>query len=782
MYENKELMQLHGIFVRFNWRDEKSGKSLFWIKIPDKPVLKEMYYSEKAFRDSITKEERTWYTISCVAMQTGVAAFAAKTPVVVTGYFVENKDKKYSWNFIVVSAREESSGASEIVDFLLSDQFSGIMYKDACTIAKYIDGQNVKRTMEGKPKTDLFDFLQSDTAINVLSEQTAINITDIHQLINKVTRLSVERKLFQNLSPYGISYTESIKLIKLYGKEAENRLKADPYEAGTAIGMSYEMCDKLCKELGYPETEPIRAKTIILESMRQAHNNGHIWVRSRELWGNIGKVLKNSAYEKTELNTSCILPFSKNVLRYEGGRFYDNEMYKAETQIVDELLRIHNACKNIIEPFSPDLIESASKVCGMPYGRQQQNAFPVMLQKRGFKILIGGPGTGKTTTIKGILFAYKQMHPNHIIKLCAPTGRAAQRMAESTGCPATTIHRLLNIRPTDNGLAMVASGEKIEADLIVVDEVSMLDTTLCYDFLKAVKNGTTVIFVGDTNQLESVGPGSVLHDLLTAPFNIVQRAVLTEVFRQGADSPIIQNALNINEGRSTLLETPDFHTINVKNAEDIMKIVTDLSEKLYDPKDPFGTQILCPAHKGTAGIGEINKKLQKLLNPTREFLKYGYNEFKVGDKILMTTNNYELGYYNGDIGIVKSIKDHGLVLDIRNEIIRIEKDLLGHVQLAYGMTIHKSQGSEFQNVIIVMPKEPASMLVRNLIYTGVTRAKKKVWIIDEQNALDIACKTNHTGCRNTTLGIYMSCVTPDGKIDKEKLKHELHNLNLQLAG
>ena len=344
------------------------------------------------------------------------------------------------------------------------------------------------------------------------------------------------------------------------------------------------------------------------------------------------------------------------------------------------------------------------------------------------------------------------MHPKDVVKLCAPTGRAAQRMAESTEMPACTVHRLLNYTPYGEDANFKDASDPIDADLIVVDEVSMLDISLFSMLIDAIKTGATLVLVGDIHQLESVGPGAVLQDLLDINDKFIPKCMLTDVFRQKGGSPIIDNSKRINEGRTSLVTGKDFQIIQTKTETESMEKVKGIMKKYYDPKDPFKIQILCPSREGISGVVNQNTILQECLNTSKDKIFYGKGCYKVNDKIIMTKNNYEADYYNGDIGIIRSIdKNKQLHVEIREKEYVLTRDMMEDIRLAYGMTIHKSQGSEFPIVIVVMPMKPKIMLVRNLLYTAITRAKKQCIIINEGTALETAIKTIQAGNRRTRL-------------------------------
>lgn len=327
-------------------------------------------------------------------------------------------------------------------------------------------------------------------------------------------------------------------------------------------------------------------------------------------------------------------------------------------------------------------------------------------------------------------------------------------MMESTGKESVTIHRLLDYRPFgNNGEVMHKTAEDpIDADFIVVDEASMLDVDLANIFLSAVKSETLVLFVGDTNQLPSVGPGDVLHDIIVS--NTVPVYQLTTVYRQAKESPIVANAIAINEGSDELIENEDFQILYKENPIEIKNSVVETVKRLFEKSRPFETQVLVPTHKGDAGVSALNNVLQEMLNPHQDGKKekkFGSKTYRIGDKILMLNNNYAEGYFNGDLGTVESISDDAMTVCLLDKHIKLSNDLMEDVSLAYAMSIHKSQGSEFRNVIVALPYQPTSMLKRNLLYTAITRAKKTVTIISENGAVAKSIVTAETGKRKTRL-------------------------------
>ena len=365
-------------------------------------------------------------------------------------------------------------------------------------------------------------------------------------------------------------------------------------------------------------------------------------------------------------------------------------LYRAEEETARQLQRLMRSSQPL--EFDPDIADWAEANCGIKYAPQQRESFK-LIEKTGVAVITGGPGTGKTTTVNGLIAAYEKLNPNKVIRLCAPTGRAAQRMTESTGREAVTIHRLLEFRPFGNDTVHKNAADPIIADLIVVDEASMLDIELASIFLSAVQSGTLVLFIGDINQLPSVGPGDVLHDLIDS--ECIPTVQLSTVYRQGSQSPIIVNSKRINEGLNCAVTDDDYHMDVLEDASTILLRTIQLVASMYDPQKPFDVQVLAPTHKGDAGVGMINTMLQDVLNPPngQPEMKYGSRIYRVGDKVILLNNNYSVGYFNGDIGTVKDITSEGIEIEILDKTLKLTKSEMEDLNLAYCMSIHKSQGS-----------------------------------------------------------------------------------------
>ena len=567
-----------------------------------------------------------------------------------------------------------------------------------------------------------------------------------------------------------MSYALCAKAVKVYEEKAIQQIKKSPYLCGRKLEIPFFVCDRLGKKFGISPAAHQRIQYAGLKAAEMLCANGNTFFKLDRFYDSVHFLLEHGSYPEkvpVAMVTSALASDYKKGMDEEKGVIDPVKLAAAEKRVAKNIFRLASNPEEVTT-FSTSLISYAEKACEKTYGTQQKEAFSTVLRSNGVKIVTGGPGTGKTSTILGILLVYMKLHPEHKIRLCAPTGRAAQRMAESTGMEAVTVHRLLDYRPFGSSLICKDAANPIDADLIVVDEMSMMNIELFDLFLEAVKTGTTLILVGDINQLEAVGPGAVLQDLLEAPDTLIPRTMLTEVFRQKGGSPIIENAMRINSGLSDLVACQEFQTIHTKSEEESLEEIRKIMIQLYDPKNPFSSQILCPARKGLTGIQNLNVYLQELLNPTKKGFQYGSIKYRLNDKILFTRNNYsilpkesggEMGLYNGDIGVIKEINGEGLLVEVRNLHFQITRDLMDDLCLSYGMTIHKSQGSEFETAIVVMPAEPKNMLVRNLLYTAVTRAKKNVIIIDESSAAEVAIRVSRKGKRDTRLSGYLKGTT-----------------------
>ena len=732
---------IYGLFINNLWRDEKNGKSFFLLKTKHSLFMECMFVKKEVIRNNAGIDE-DWYWLNVDASNISIPAYRKNSPLCIKGYF--NTRNTGTWDFIAVEVIESSNDVEMTIQYLSSDQFPDI-------------SRNMAEKIVAVTGCDIHGFVTSKNAKKTFQDITELPKDTVDSIFDVIESTNLEMQLFRILSMASIPFPYCSKAVRYFGKKAIEKIVSDTYSTGSKIGLSFEQCDKIHKALNGNAYDTKRLQSACKDTMDFFAAQGNIYTPIKLFKKQVVKKLKKGAFtdDISAVNVVAVMPedFAIMQVGYENV-IYSKKLVEAEKNVARNIKRLAQETK---EKFSPDLIEYASKACNMEYGNQQKEAFATALSTRGIKIITGGPGTGKTTTIKGILLAYEKMHPNHKIRLCAPTGRASQRMSESTEMPACTIHRLLDFKPYGKGRETHKdANDPIDADLIVVDEMSMTDIVLFDMLLDAVKTGTSLIFVGDTHQLESVGAGAVLHDLILANDNLIKKSHLTEVYRQKEGSSIIDNSKLINEGNTKLISSNDFQIYNTKSEEESLEIIKNLTQNLYNHNAPYETQVLCPARLGLTGINNLNIVLHDLLNSTGQALIYGKQQFRVGDKVIMTRNNTYLDYYNGDVGIIEEILDHGFMVRIRKDAIVIERELLEDVELSYSMTIHKSQGSEFKNVIVVMPMNPSNMLVRNLFYTAVTRAKQKVFIVNEASAMQTAIKTDKSGSRRTLLASYLN--------------------------
>lgn len=735
-------------FERFTWRDERNGHCRFDAKTRHVLYVSKQYKRKEVRKNAFNGADETWYTLSCDAIDVSVPSLDKNTPLKIEGYFIP-KSNEYSWDFKVVSC--DICNGDDIMSMQYLENY--VPYQDAMRIVKELG-------------VDVFAFAKRRDASRMLQEKIGFSADEADDLIRTIRQTTAERDLFKILSPLGIPFPYCLKAVKKYGADAEQKLLRNPYYSGGALGMTFLECDKIARAAGVSPMAYERLSAIADETMRNITANGHTWCDVKTFRNYYQRTAKGAyGYEGQSANAAIGFPFRGGdvVSRKTPSGSYVIESSKlrdAEKRVAENIVRLASAGR-----MSPadrlrkqkslaSIVQYAEQECHMHCGAQQLAAFPVLLDGPGIKILSGEPGAGKTTTLRVLLVAFMRIHPSGVVKLCAPTGRAAQRMSESTGYPATTIHRLLEYRPYGERMAHKNANDPIKADLLVVDEASMVDIELFDILLDAIETGTTLLLVGDPEQLEAVGPGAVLYDLMHTDNNVVQKVHLTEVFRQKGDSPIRINAKKCKSGDTGLICAPDFEIIRTDNPENTLAVVNDISKHIYDPSNPFGTQILSPARMGVSGVDNMNASLQQLLNPKRQYMKevvYGRNHYRVNDKVIMKRNNYDLDYCNGDCGIVTAVDSGAMTIDIRGAKHVISRMLMEDVKPAYAMTIHKSQGSDFPAVIAVMPKEPRTMLTRSLFYTAITRAKQKVYVVTEGDSMEVAINTVRQGVRKTGL-------------------------------
>lgn len=634
---------------------------------------------------------------------------------------------------------------SGIEKFLASGAINGI----GPAMAKKIVAEFGEKTLEiiAKSPNELLK-------IPGIGKKTAEKISTSYLEQSELTEIMVW------LENHGISNTYAGKIFAKYGSFAIDIMEKDIYRLFQDIeGIGFLTADKLAFNLGIQREDKRRIISGIDYALMQLCNNGHCCIPEMALVDKTAKILQvnnqiiftilKERIDNGSLNTEVV-----------GGEtlIYPPYLYYAEKKVATRLLQLQQATEPLSEDNLSLFIKVWEKDNQIQLAQKQKEAIKACLH-HGVLVLTGGPGTGKTTVIKGILSILKAQGLK--IRLAAPTGRAAKRLSETTGQKALTIHRLLeaNNLAQDDNLQLGFSkdiDDQLDADVIILDEVSMVDIVLMHHFLNAVPDGCRIILVGDTDQLPAVGPGSVLKDIIRS--QKVPAIRLDEIFRQAQTSMIIQNAHIINAGRLPDLrkQYSDFVFYELNDDTSITQKILDLCTKDL-PHEGFDVlkdvQILSPMHRFLCGVENLNLMLQEQLNPKKnqDELKYSSQTFRVGDKVMHIRNNYQKNVFNGDIGFIQDVNNEKLTVDYFDHIVTYEKNELNELTLAYASSVHKSQGSEYKVIIIPLSTSHYIMLQRNLLYTAITRAKQKVIIIGSKKALMTAIQSNRTQKRYTLL-------------------------------
>ena len=608
-------------------------------------------------------------------------------------------------------------------------------------------------------KKDTFRIIEEEperlTEIKGISQKKAMEIAD------QIQEKKDMRKAMIFLQGYGIGANLAVKIYNQYGPGLYTVLKQNPYRLADDIhGVGFRIADEIAAKVGIHADSDFRIKSGILYSLMQAAASGHVYLPLEELTAYTGSLL-NLQIDSIEKHVMDLAIEKRIVLKEieEKKLVYAAAYYYMELNSARLLYDL-----NIEEKVSEDAIkkrlDNIEQETGVELDNLQREAV-IEAVKYGLLVITGGPGTGKTTTINAIIryFESEQME----VLLAAPTGRAAKRMTEATGCEAKTIHRLLELNGGSREVASMAIFERneqnpLEADVIIIDEMSMVDIGLMNSLLKAVSVGTRLILVGDVNQLPSVGPGNVLKDIIrSGAFPVVR---LTKIFRQAGQSDIVLNAHKINKGEKVALDnnSKDFLFLKRDEANVIISVIITLIQKKlphYVNAKELDIQVLTPMRKGQLGVERLNEILQQYLNPPsteKKEKEQAGSLFREGDKVMQIKNNYQLeweirgkngivvdkgmGIFNGDTGIIKEINEFSEILTVEfdeGRFVEYSYKQLEELELAYAITIHKSQGSEYPAVILPLLTGPQMLMNRNLLYTAVTRARKCVILVGDEN-------------------------------------------------
>lgn len=602
-------------------------------------------------------------------------------------------------------------------------------------------------------KADTFRIIEEEperlAEVKGISEKMAMSISEQMEAKKDL------RQAMMFLQEYGISMNLALKIYNEYGPRLYGIIKENPYKLADDIqGVGFKMADEIAQRVGIFTDSDFRIRSGIFYTLLQSVANGHTYLPKEELFAGASELL-HVAPESMEKHLMDLQMEKKIVVK--GQEIYAAQYYYME---LNAARMLHDLNLRGSEPEG-EIRKKLERICAEEQIEPDELQIQAVIEavNSGLLIITGGPGTGKTTTINTIIRYFEQEEME--ILLAAPTGRAAKRMTEATGYEARTVHRLLELTgiPDDSGSSSGMHFERneenpLDADAIIIDETSMVDIYLMHALLRAVNPGTRLILVGDVNQLPSVGPGNVLRDLIASGcFNVVR---LTRIFRQAAESDIIVNAHRINGGEQIPLGKPsrDFLFIRRENPDAIISaMITLIREKLpgYVHADPFEIQIMTPMRKGALGVERLNSILQEYLNPKspdKAERESGGVIYRVGDKVMQIKNNYQIeweirnrygipvdggtGVFNGDIGRIRSINtfaEHLTVEFDEGKMVDYSFRQLEELELAYAITIHKSQGSEYPAVVVPVHSGPRMLMTRNLIYTAVTRARSCVCLV-----------------------------------------------------
>lgn len=649
------------------------------------------------------------------------------------------RDTKYGVQFEVEGYEEIITPTKEgIVGYLSSGQIKGIGPKTAEKIYQAF-GTDTLRILDEEPERLL--------SIPGISEGKLKKIQESY-LANRGAR-----DVVAFLVPHGVTPNRAVKVYQAFGKETMDILRRHPYRLCEVAGIGFLTADQIARSLGLDPRSPERMDAALLHTLQEAEQRGHLCLEKHDLLRQSLKLLRTEGLTEAMAAVRAGRLVEENKLVTYHQWVYRWPTARAEIKLAQWIAALLQRGTLPVEDRLPQKLSAVEKELGMALNDQQRTAVLTAIRSP-VTILTGGPGTGKTLTQRALLALYKKLYPKNTAQCCAPTGRAARRMEESTGVEAATIHRALKLMAGEDGV--YSEPEPLDADLVLVDEASMLDIYLAENLFRSLKPGCQVVLVGDADQLPSVGPGAVLRELLSCGQIPVVR--LTKIYRQNAGSPIAINAALIRAGNLHLEYGQDFEFIESADLECSAGLIEELYLREVGRFGVDNVALLSPFRKKTeTGVNALNPRLREWVNPKspdKPEVSHGKRLFRLGDKVMQTRNVEDVS--NGDIGTITAItqEDSDLLVTVDfgdGRVKKYDSSQLELLDLAYATTVHKSQGAEYDSVIVSIQNAHAVMLNRPLLYTAITRAKKRVILVGERKTLCMAIRRTDTEHRNTQL-------------------------------
>ena len=575
----------------------------------------------------------------------------------------------------------------------------------------------------------------------------------------------VMRELLLLLAPLKVTPTTALKVLGHFGIKGVELLRESLFRLCEVPGFGFRRVDEIVRNSGGDLHDPIRIQGALFYTIEESRGkNGHLYIEVERLLRDAFKLLNedlDKPLTRDQVEQQLIAMINLNVVVSSNGNIYLPHVYKQECETA---LKVVQLAMNIPEPVNLEpVMERVGGRLGITLSQRQTEAVE-MAFRYNLSIITGGPGTGKSTILKAVIEAYRELYPDNAIALGAPTGKASRRMAETTGMDsAQTLHSLLGLHGEDAGWQ---KKQELEADLLIVDECSMMDMWLAYQLFSRLKPGTKVLLVGDADQLESVGAGSVFRELIEC--GLVPVTVLDQIFRQAKDSLIAYNAKFVKEGKCDLYYGRDFAFIQADSQEEVAELIREVYRNELGQTSMEQVQILSPFRsEGAASANGLNEAIREEVNPAapgKPEVTFGGKLFRLHDRVMQIKNNYDIilhdlanepismGVFNGEIGVVYAIRSGTVVVNFDGRFADYPLESLGELELSYASTIHKAQGSEHEAVIIPMLPAHKILLSRNLFYTAITRAKRRVILVGHKKALYMAIRKSRNGKRNTLLG------------------------------